>query len=723
MSFDSQLQKRIDYDHKAMDDAFLDLIDIVGTVKQTSLVKEKEAQVQDALNEVLSALGVNIPPVPAEIEDLNVRLEYLLRPSGVMRRRVELVGKWWQDTTGPLLGRTKAGDVVALLPGVISGYTFYDAESGKRVKVNAKTAAKLETEAFCFYRALPAKKLKFWDIVLFILRSLTAADIAFVILASLLVSLLGMFMPYMNKQIFDSVIPSGTKSDLLPVAALLVGAAVGSALFAATRALVLMRLRDKINIAVQSATMSRLYTFPVTFFKDYTAGEIANRAMSINTLCALLSDTVLSTGLTALFSFVYIFQMNRFAPALVVPAMLTIFALLALTIITGLIRQNHSRKLMQLAAKMDGLVFALFGGIQKIKLAGAERRAFAKWAAQYKEIGKLTYSPSMFLRLNDALSGALSLGGTLVLYYFAGVGRVAPSDYIAFNVAYGAVSGSILALGGVVMSLANIKPHLEMVQPIFDAVPEIDENKKQITSLSGRIEVSNVTFRYVKNGPTVLNKINLKVEPGEYVGIVGKSGCGKSTLMRLLLGFEEPESGAVYYDGYDLKTLDVRSVRQHIGVALQNGKLFFGDIFSNIIITSPWSTLDDAWEAARMAGLEDDIKAMPMGMHTVISEGSGGISGGQKQRIMIARALISKPKILLFDEATSALDNITQKQVADSLARLGCTRVVIAHRLSTVKDCDRIIVMDNGSIVEEGTYDELMAQKGLFYEYAARQIK
>ena len=193
--------------------------------------------------------------------------------------------------------------------------------------------------------------------------------------------------------------------------------------------------------------------------------------------------------------------------------------------------------------------------------------------------------------------------------------------------------------------------------------------------------------------------------------------------MRLLLGFEEPESGAVYYDGYDLKTLDVRSVRQHIGVALQNGKLFFGDIFSNIIITSPWSTLDDAWEAARMAGLEDDIKAMPMGMHTVISEGSGGISGGQKQRIMIARALISKPKILLFDEATSALDNITQKQVADSLARLGCTRVVIAHRLSTVKDCDRIIVMDNGSIVEEGTYDELVAQKGLFYEYAARQIK
>jgi len=272
------------------------------------------------------------------------------------------------------------------------------------------------------------------------------------------------------------------------------------------------------------------------------------------------------------------------------------------------------------------------------------------------------------------------------------------------------------------MTMANVKPLFKLVQPIFEAVPETGAGKKQVVSLSGRIEVSNVTFRYTKDGPIVLNNISLRIEPGEYVAIVGRSGCGKSTLMRILLGFEKPESGAVYYDGYDLETLDLRSVRQCIGVDLQDGKLFSGDIFSNIIITAPWSTLEQAWEAARLAGLEEDIKAMPMGMHTLISEGSGGISGGQKQRILIARALVSKPKIILFDEATSALDNITQKHVATSLASLGCTRVVIAHRLSTVKECDRILVMDGGRIVEEGSYEELMARKGLFYELAARQI-
>lgn len=717
-----QLQKRIACDHKAMDDAFWDLVSIVGAGKKKRPVKDKEAMFKGAIESVLAALGVAVPPVPEEVDTLHARLEYMLRPSGVMRRRVELIGEWWKETAGPLLGTTKSGDVVAILPGALSGYFFYDPQTGKRVRVNAKTASRLETEAFCFYRALPAKKLNLLDLVIFILRSITAADVAFVLAASLLVSLLGLFTPYMNKQIFDSIIPGGTKGALPPVAALLVGAAIGASLFGLTRSLVLMRLRDKINLAVQNAAMARLFAFPVTFFKDYTAGEIANRAMSVNSLSSMLSDTVLTSGLTALFSFVYIFQMASLAPALVLPGLLVILCMLAFTVAIGLVQQQLFQKRMKLAAKMDGFVFGLLGGIQKIKLAGAEKRAFARWASEYREIGKLTYSPPMVLRLHGAILGALTLGGTLVLYYFAATFKVAPSDYIAFNLAYGAVSGAILSLAGAAMTMANVKPLFKLVQPIFEAVPETGAGKKQVVSLSGRIEVSNVTFRYTKDGPIVLNNISLRIEPGEYVAIVGRSGCGKSTLMRILLGFEKPESGAVYYDGYDLETLDLRSVRQCIGVDLQDGKLFSGDIFSNIIITAPWSTLEQAWEAARLAGLEEDIKAMPMGMHTLISEGSGGISGGQKQRILIARALVSKPKIILFDEATSALDNITQKHVATSLASLGCTRVVIAHRLSTVKECDRILVMDGGRIVEEGSYEELMARKGLFYELAARQI-
>ncbi len=722
MAFSEQLFKRMENDRKTMDGAFSDLASIVGFREKQAFSKENEEAVKNAINDVMSSLGVKAHHVPEEIEDMNARLEYMLRPSGVMRRRVELTGKWWKDTTGAFLGSTKKDAVVAILPAFPAGYKFYDNELGKWVKVSNKTAQKLNTDAFCFYRALPAKKLSLVDLGLFILRSVTKADIALVLGSSLLVSLLGLFTPFMSKQIFDSVIPSGMKSDVFPVAGLLVGSAVGASLFGMTRSLILMRLRDKVNLSVQGAAMARIFSLPASFFKDYSAGELSSRAMSINQLSSMLSDTVLTSGLAALFSFVYIFQMAGFAPTLVIPGLIVIVAMLAFTILSGFLQQRISKKQMKLSAKMIGLVFGLFNGVQKVKLAGAEKRAFGKWAAGYKEIGSLTYSPPLFLRLNSAISGVLTLGGTMLLYYFAGVNRISQSDYIAFSTAYGAVSGAIMSLAGVAMTLANIGPLLEMVKPIFDAVPETDESKKIVTSISGNIELSNITFRYTEGGPIILDNINLKTNPGDYIAIVGRSGCGKSTLLRVLLGFEKPQAGAVYYDGYDLETLDVRSVRQCFGVALQNGKLFSGDIFSNIIITAPWSTLDDAWRAARMAGIEADIKAMPMGMHTMISEGSGGISGGQRQRLLIARALVSNPKTLLFDEATSALDNITQKHVTDSLSELGCTRIVIAHRLSTVKNCDRIIVMDKGKIAEEGNFDELMEKKGLFYEFAQRQV-
>ena len=283
------------------------------------------------------------------------------------------------------------------------------------------------------------------------------------------------------------------------------------------------------------------------------------------------------------------------------------------------------------------------------------------------------------------------------------------------------VSGAFTAMAGMAMTAAQIRPVLDMAKPILESVPEISEDKHMVEKLSGGIELNSVSFRYNDNMPNIVDDLSLKIRPGQYVAIVGKTGCGKSTLVRLLLGFEKPQKGAIYYDGRDMQTLDPKSLRQNIGTVIQNGKLLQGSIFDNISISKPDLTLDEAWEAAELAGIAQDIREMPMGMQTVISEGAGGISGGQKQRLMIARAVAPKPKILILDEATSALDNITQKKIADSLDSLKCTRIVIAHRLSTIRHCDRIIVLDGGKIVEDGTYEQLIENGGFFAELVERQ--
>lgn len=367
------------------------------------------------------------------------------------------------------------------------------------------------------------------------------------------------------------------------------------------------------------------------------------------------------------------------------------------------------------------MTYSLITGIQKIKLAGAEKRAFARWGNLYAKSAKMMYNPPMFIKINSVISLAISLAGTIIMYSMSVRSGISVADYYAFNTAYGMVSGSFMALAGIALSAAQIRPILTMVKPFFDTIPEISDGKQVLTRLSGGIELNNVSFRYDENMPLVVDDMSLKIRPGQYVAIVGKTGCGKSTLMRLLLGFERPQKGALYYDGKDLERIDLRSLRRRIGVVMQNGKLFLGDIYSNIIISAPWLSQSDAWEAAELAGIADDIRKMPMGMNTVISEGSGGISGGQRQRLMIARAIAPKPKILMFDEATSALDNLTQKKVSESLATLKCTRIVIAHRLSTIKQCDRIIVLDKGKIIEDGKYDELIAANGFFAELVARQ--
>ena len=717
--FDEQIKERIKQDQDAFEDAFVGISNAVTGV--SAVLSSDGEKTKSAIGQILKYYHVKPQELPDNVKDLNEQVEYLMRPNGIMRRTVTLEKGWYKDAIGAMLAVKKSdGSAVALIPGGLSGYSYID-EHGKKVKVNRKNAEQFESEALAFYKPFPLKKLTIRGLITYIAGALSIADFVLIGLATLAVTLVGLLSPKLNQIIFGLVIENGELQLLISVAVFMLSVSVATLLLGAVKSLLMARITTKMDMTVQAATMARVMSLPASFFKEYSSGELSTRAQYISSLCTMIVNTILTTGLTSIFSLIYIVQIFAFAPALVAPALIVIIVTVVFSVVSALLQMRVGKKQMELGAKESGLSYALITGVQKIKLSGSEKRAFSKWGKLFAEQTRITYNPPTIIRYNAAFSLIISLVGAFVMYYFAVVSGVSVADYYAFNTAYGMVMGAFMSLSSIALTFANIKPILEMAKPIMEAVPEVSEGKQVISRLSGSIELNNVSFRYNDSMPNVIDDLSLKIKAGQYVAIVGTTGCGKSTLMRLMLGFETPQKGAVYYDGKDLSSIDLKSLRRKIGTVMQNGKLFQGDIYSNIVISAPHLTLDDAWRAAEQAGIAEDIRRMPMGMHTIISEGSGGVSGGQRQRLMIARAIAPKPRILMFDEATSALDNITQKKVSDSLDALKCTRIVIAHRLSTIKQCDRIIYLEKGKIVEDGTYDELIAQNGKFAELVSRQ--
>lgn len=720
--FDEQIKQRKSNDNDVFSDAFANIAGSVLGKNMSAVLNDNSVLTKNALGEILKFYHIKEQEIPDNMKDMNEQMEFLMRPSGVMRRPVVLEKGWYKDAFGAMLGtRTDDGTIVALIPYGTRGYTFFDYKTGKNVRINSKNENLIDKDAIGFYKSFPLRKIDLRDLAKYVVECLTPSDYIAIIIAAVVVTLMGMITPKINNMLFSDVVASGSTKVLIGISILLICVSISTAMINAVKGLLMSKINTKIDVNVEAATMMRLLSLPADFFKQYGAGELLSYSQHISSLCDILISTVLSTGLSSVFSLVYITQINTYAPALVVPALCVIIISILEIVVVTLLEMKINKKSMENQAKESGLVYALISGIQKIKLSGAEKRAFAKWGNLYAKGATLAYNPPKILIANGTINLAISLVGTIIIYNMAIINQISVSDFYAFNVAYGMVMGAFSALAGIVLQIAIIKPVLDMIKPIMDAEPEIAEGKKVITRLSGGIELNNVSFRYNENMPNVIDDLSLKIRPGQYVAIVGSTGCGKSTLMRILLGFEKPQKGAVYYDGQDISNVDLKSLRQRIGSVMQNGKLFQGDIYSNIVISAPRLTLDDAWEAAELAGMAEDIRNMPMGMHTIIAEGGGGFSGGQKQRLMIARAIAPKPKILMFDEATSALDNITQKHVSESLNGLKCTRIVIAHRLSTIQQCDRIIVLNKGKIIEDGTYDELIANNGFFAELVARQ--
>ncbi|MBQ1919550.1 MAG: NHLP bacteriocin export ABC transporter permease/ATPase subunit [Selenomonas sp.] len=716
-------------------------------------------QVEDAsfiVQQVAKALKmptdtISISEETARDLDYVALLRRLMQKGNMQMRLVTLPENWYKKDTGVMIGfYTPPGaaekEMAAFIPETPERYRIVLRQRPEGILLTDAEAGRIDKDAFQCYAGFPSRALKLWDLIKFMFWQCWTADYRTIILCSMFGGLIPLATPIITETIFQDIIPILDRQGLATVTQALMVTSFTTAALGIVRAIAVMRIGTRIEIAAEAAMWGRLTQLPTKFFRKYTVGELASRMGGIGIAKSIASGEFVGSILSFIFSFWSIFLMCYYSIKLTAAAIVVwiVYALFVAVVLRRVL--FFQRKIIAAGNKTAGTVQQIFAGLAKFRVQGAEEQAYSLWTRTFGE----HWNWSLKLRWQNNYTSIISSMQpfilTLILYWIAvyGMNELGPdgktvqkgigyAQFIAFNAAYSSFNGVMGGIIGLISQYFGIQPQLENLRPILEAVPESAGDKQDAGKLSGALEVSHLTFSYTNmvpdekgnvtevEGDEVLHDVSFSVAAGENVAIVGKSGSGKSTLVRLLLGFEVPKSGAVYFDGHDLSDVNLPSVRSQMGVVLQNGQLMTGDIYTNIVGTK-LLTQDDAWQAAEAAGIAEDIAEMPMGMQTVISEGSSNISGGQRQRILIARALVGKPSILIFDEATSALDNRSQSIVTKSLDRLHATRIIVAHRLSTIRNCDRIIVMDEGRVAEMGTFNELVEKGGIFSELVKRQV-
>jgi NHLM bacteriocin system ABC transporter ATP-binding protein len=727
-----------------------------------SRLKQREQQQADATHNALSALasvargpgkllpsggppmvatlrvlgevcGIQVVPPrvidPAWTQEQTLRA--IERSSHIRSRRVTLEGEWWKKDCGAILAfALQDGRPQALLPQAGGRYLQLDPSSGAQIFVDAPAARALQPFGYVFYRPFPEKIHRAIDLVRFSTRAM--GHEFKVLLATVLAgALLGMLVPIATGVLFDTAIPDASRSLLFQMGLGLMVAALGKSLFDLLEAVVTTRISTAMNSVTQAAVWDRLLKLHPSFLRQYSTGDLVTRAMAISTIFRRLSMTGMRAIFGSLVSLINLALMFYYSWRLAVIGLAAGALILMMTQVSGVAMLRHLRPLQQLEGRLFGITVQLINGISKLRVSGTERFAFVYWGKRYSEQQKLNLTVQRLKDHVGALNQTIPTLATAMIFLIAGTTLLSsagdsrltltPGDFLAFSVAFGVFISSVSFLSNTAVDMLHDLNLWRRSEPILAAQPEMDAGKSPPGSLEGAISISHVTFRYQNSGRLTLDDVTVEAKPGEFVAIVGPSGSGKSTLLRLLLGFETPASGTVRFDGQDLNGLDPLGVRRQLGVVLQSSNLMAESIFENIAAGAA-ITLDQAWDAARRASIAPDIESFPMGMHTFISEGANNISMGQRQRLLIARALVFKPRILLFDEATSALDNRAQAVVSRSLDSLKVTRIVVAHRLSTIRNADRIYVMQSGRVVETGSFAELAAGDGLFSRMMARQV-
>lgn len=674
---------------------------------------------------VAEAAGITLsePSKSAAVGDRISPVERIAVGSRIRTRVVRLDGRWWRTNTGPLVGHwAKSGAPVALL-WHRGRYEAVNPASGLRIRIGSNSAEELEPRAVMFYRPLPERPMTAWCLLRFSLRD-TRMDLRNLALAGLVTVGLGALVPIATGQVLGVYVPTAETNLIVQVALAVMIAGIVSAAFMLLQNLTILRMEGRIESALQPAVWDRLLRLPTRFFTERSTGELASAAMGISAIRRVLSGIGPVAVQASTVGAMNLVLLLCYSVPLALAAIAMLILIGAVFLGMGLWQLRWQRQLVELGNKLNNQAFQTLRGLPKLRVAAAESFAYAAWAREFARSRELQQRAGRIKNLTTVLDAVyLPLCSLTMFMLLAGPARgsMSAGEFLTFNTSVTMLLTSVTQVSGALVSAAAVLPMFEQIKPVFDEAPEVRVASAQPGALTGAIEARKLSFRYSDEGPLVLDDVSLQVRPGEFVAIVGPSGCGKSTLLRLLIGFDKPASGSVLYDGHYLSALDQAAVRRQCGVVLQNAQPLTGSILDCICGAESFSQ-EEAWEAAEMAGLAEDIKRMPMGLHTMISAG-GAVSGGQRQRLMIAQALIRRPRILFFDEATSALDNETQRIVIESTHRLSASRVVIAHRLSTVMDADRVVVMSDGRVVEQGRPADLLANAGgALHELVRRQM-
>jgi NHLM bacteriocin system ABC transporter ATP-binding protein len=672
-------------------------------------------------------------PVPDRVQykkDSPVSLlEQFSRAAHINRRSVLLQGTWWQEEAGPLLAFRLEDDApVALLP-VKKGYEAHRMRSGgtEVTPVDASFAKTLKPRVEMFYASLPARKLGLRDIGRFVVRG-NSRDAAVVLLTTIVTAGLVALVPVLTGTIVNWMIPQGAVSSLVFIGILLLGIAIGRAILHVSAGFAFLRIETRSSFSLMAAFVDRLLQLPASFFRNHSTGDLTQRVMAIQKVRTMLTQSVLSIGMSffaglanLVVLFAYDFAMAIWGVGLAVVQLLMIGG-----ISVYMARFNYTMSVEK--GRLNGVAYDLIKGVRQARVQGSLARVLARITTQLVPVGRASYRLGIAASFNQAvLVGFQGLTLALVFVVYTaklkespGAAGMTDGDFVVFITALTAFFGATAMLGPAIQAIAEALPQYKRLKPIMEMVPEVSGPEREARHIAGNISLRDVTFRYQADAPLVLDGISLDIRQGEFIAFVGRTGCGKSTLVRLILGLDEPESGAVLFDGTPLTNIDPSVVRSQLGVVMQSNALLPGDVRSTILGVGTDGTLDDAWDAARLVGMEEEINAMPMGMLTAVW--SGALSASQSQRLLIARALVRRPSVLILDEATSSLDNRTQQEISESIERLAATRIAIAHRLSTIRNADRIYVLASGKIVQSGSFEELTETDGHFRDLMAGQM-